>query len=102
MSYQEFNELPEGWVYASYKDGASLPAAPKWSSEKQPPAIGAVVKVTMNGLGAGVVKGYFVEDGWLGVLVKLSNPPGWWLKQNAAAIAKGQRLSHIFGAELAA
>ena len=48
MSYQEFNELPEGWVYASYKDGASLPAAPKWSSEKQPPAIGAVVKVTMT------------------------------------------------------
>ena len=47
----------------------------KWSGTSNPPAMGARVKVHMNGLGYGKVVGYFAEYGWLGVLVRLSKPP---------------------------
>jgi hypothetical protein len=61
-----------------------------------PPTIGSKIYVTMNKLGPATVKGYFVEGGWLGILVKLSDPPKWWREQN-----KGEpgRLAHIFGPE---
>jgi len=48
----------------------------------------------MNSLGEGVVLGYFSEDEYLGLLVKLSNPPEWHRKQN-----KGNPVGHIFGPE---
>ena len=93
--------LPEGWIKAGFKEGEPVnEAAIKWSGKGEPPAIGSVVKIKMNGLGEGLVKGYFVQDNWLGVLVELSDPPDWWKKQNAKFIAKGDSLSHIFGAEL--
>jgi hypothetical protein len=40
------------------------------------------------------VLGYFAEYGWLGVPVKLNNPPDWW-KQNRA---NGN--AHLFGVDL--
>jgi hypothetical protein len=69
----------------------------KWSGGNAPPDIGASVDVKMNSLGAAIVAGYFVEDGWLGVTVRLSDPPDWWKRQNEGKL---NRLAHIFGAEI--
>jgi hypothetical protein len=67
----------------------------KWSNDLPPPAIGTKVHVTMNRLGTGVVRGYFVECGWLGLLVEFLNPPEWYVKQNSHS----NPLGHVFGAE---
>lgn len=66
----------------------------KWSGKHPVPVIGAKVKVELNGLGLGVVVGYFVEHEWLGVEVKLDKPPRSYLKRFPDAIAMA------FGAEL--
>ena len=81
-----------------------------WSGTKthpEPPKIGAHVRINFNSLGAGVVSGYFVEYGWLGVYVKLNHPPDWWKKQNLGESAtekqkdRARRLgAMVFGAEL--
>ena len=72
----------------------------KWSGSEAIPKIGSKVHVAMNGLGPAIVKGYFVQEGWLGLKVSFTKPPQWWLKQNKEAIEKGDTLGHIFGAEL--
>lgn len=74
----------------------------KWSGKGHIPAIGTEVNVRLNGLGRAVVKGHFVEHGWVGLLVDFLDPPAWWLKQNASEIAdaNGQLLGHVFGAEI--
>jgi hypothetical protein len=69
----------------------------KWSPKDKvspPPAIGTRITVTMNSIGPGTVRGYFVEDNWLGLLVELHDPPIWWRKQNP-----DWPLGHIFGPE---
>jgi hypothetical protein len=70
--------------------------AAQWSGVENyatPPAIGARVRVGVNGLGFGVVTGYYVEEGFLGVTVMLESPP---------AHREGLRSKpcHTFGAEL--
>lgn len=75
-------------------DAAHAKVTTKWSGAKPAPAIGDRVVVRMNRLGAGVVVGYFIEHGWLGVYVKLDKAPAWYLKQNGRAPAM------VFGAEL--
>lgn len=68
----------------------------KWSnSQSEPPKIGSRVKVNFNGFGAGEVSHYFIENGWLGVYVRLDKQPDWHKKQNGAA-----KLVMVFGAEL--
>jgi hypothetical protein len=97
-NYQEFDALPESWSHGQFIEGQPVdPSLYKWSGKNQPPAIGAEVKVYMNGLGSGIVKRYFAEAGWLGVKIELQSPPDWWLKQNAK---DPKRLAHIFGMEL--
>jgi hypothetical protein len=97
-NYQEFKALPQGWSFSNFIEGQPVDPSPyKWSGKQAPPAIGDAVQVSMNGLGVGVVKGYFAEAGWLGLLVKLAAPPAWWLKQNKG---NEDRLAHIFGTEL--
>jgi hypothetical protein len=56
----------------------------QWSGVRPVPAIGTRVRVTMNDLGPGVITGYFVEYGWLGVYVRLDpdTRPAWHKKQN--------------------
>jgi hypothetical protein len=49
-----------------------------------------------NRLGFGIVKGYFVEHGWFGMLVELRDPPDWWKKQMKGKRGK-ERYAHIFG-----
>lgn len=61
-----------------------------------PPAIGERVQVTFNQLGTGTVTGYFVEAGFLGIILKADNRPDWHKKQNPNC-----DLYHVFGAEIA-
>ncbi len=67
-----------------------------WGGKKDPPPIGREIHVTMNSLGAATVLGYFSEGGWLGLLVKLHNPP-----EMARETEQGRadEPSHIFGVE---
>lgn len=52
-----------------------LPDLPKWSGANLPlPAIGARVNVFDMRKGPGVVTGYFVEQGWAGLHVRLDKP----------------------------
>lgn len=100
-SYRELTEVPlyEVPQYDDPKVATPANAAPGkvlWGGKHEPPAIGSKVRVTMNGLGRGTVRGYFVECDWLGLLVELHNPPQWWAKQNPQ-----RPLAHIFGIEFA-
>lgn len=96
MEYREFRELP---AWAPMKDvdlyPEIFPGLLKWSNAAPPPAIGAEVKLNFNNLGAGIVEAYFAQDGYLGVKVKLANPPAWYVEQN-----KGNVAGHAFGAEI--
>ncbi len=98
-NYRKMTEVPtyEAARYDDPKVATPANAAPGktlWGGQDAPPAIGSKVHVTMNGLGSGTVRGYFVEYDWLGILVELHNPPAWWTKQNPQ-----RPLAHIFGIE---
>lgn len=93
------NTLP-AWTRPVYED-ESIPDSMtnkddpyKWSNRNDPPAIGSLVMVKINGIGAGRVVRYFDECGWLGVMVEIENTPDWYLKQN------GHKPCHCFGAEI--
>ena len=60
-----------------------------------PPKIGERIKVTINKLGYGMVVAYYIEHEYVGVEVKLENPPEWYVKQNG----KGSH-ALVFGAEI--
>lgn len=55
-----------------------------WSGEGNPPDIGATITIPVNGLGSGVVTGYAVQGGYLGVMVRMNEAtrPLWHKKQN--------------------
>lgn len=75
----------------------------KWSGKESVPSIGQRVKVTMNGLGTGIVEAYFIEDVWLGVYVKLDNPPAWWTKQqgtHGGGFGRRAGCCMVFGTEI--
>lgn len=95
MSYQQLENLP---VYQTGQncDGKSITTAgvANWFNSAPPPPIGACVLATFNRLGAGSVVGYFVEDDFLGLLVRLEDPPAWHVKQNGR-----DRKAHLFGTE---
>jgi hypothetical protein len=68
---------------------------PVWSGKQAPPKIGAKVLVRINRIGEAKVRGYFAQDGYLGLLVSPSNPPEWYVKQN------GKKADcHVYGAEI--
>jgi hypothetical protein len=96
-TYQEFDTIPEGWTRARW-DGDKLlnPDDPlRWSGVADPPPVGARVHANFNGLGAGTVLRYFVEDGWFGVIAALDKNPDWRAKQN-----QGNPPAHLFGIDL--
>ena len=64
-SYTEFEEL-------------------QWSSDKPIPPVGTEIDVPMNGIGRSKVLKYFVEHGFIGLLVQPLDPPAWYIKQNGA------------------
>jgi hypothetical protein len=65
-------------VYQLYRSGSLVL---KWSGPKDPPAIGQEIRISMNGIGPAIVKGYFSSEGWLGVMTLALDPPAWLLKQ---------------------
>ena len=65
----------------------------KWVSTKPIPAVGSEVNVKINGIGRSKVLKYFVEHGFIGLVVQPQNPPTWYIKQN------GDDPCHVFPAE---
>jgi hypothetical protein len=99
-NYQEFSDLPEAWTRAKWKGHKVINEADpmKWSGRVDPPKVGDKVTLYMNDFGTGTVQNYFVEYGWLGILVKLDNPPAWYVKQNKGNA--GNPPAHFFGVDL--
>lgn len=92
MSYAEYETIP-GHVQAVSPVGLPRDVV-KWINSAPPPAVGTDVIILFNGLGRGTVKGYFVEENYLGLLVQIHNKPDWYVKQNGP-----DRLGHVFGPE---
>lgn len=96
MSYQEHATIPPHEP-AKLVEGHFLPASEgkvRWSKDEPPPEIGTRIRVTINNCGPAVVTGYFTQDGWLGIICDLTDPPDWHVKQN-----KGNPRGHVFGPE---
>ena len=55
-----------------------------WVCDKLIPKVGEEVNVKVNGIGRSIVNKYFVEHGFIGLLVQPLNPPDWYRKQNAS------------------
>jgi len=82
MSYQEFDARPQ-FEHAVFENGkrlASVTGNPLWSRPEQPPEVGDIVEVRINSIGLARVIGYFVQDGYLGWLVKPCDPPDWYIR----------------------
>lgn len=97
LTYRLHATLP-AYVLADQDDTGKTTnkgSAPIWSGIGKPPAIGETVEVKINERGRGAVRSYFVESGWLGVLVDLEAPPATYLEQ-----CDGNPPCHVFGAEL--
>ena len=67
-----------------------------WGSDQPIPAVGSEVNVKINGIGRSTVLKYFIEHGFIGLLVQPQNPPAWYIKQNGADAP-----CHVFPAEVA-
>ena len=67
-----------------------------WISKFPMPMVGAEVNVKINGIGRSVVKKFFVEHGFIGMVVQPYDPPAWYIKQNGA-----DSVCHVFPAEVA-
>jgi len=65
-----------------------------WISDKQIPTVDSEVNVKINGIGRSKVLKYFVEHGFIGLLVQPLNPPTWYIKQNGA-----NEPCHVYPAE---
>ena len=87
-------KAPDGSLMSPTNIGQEL----LWSNLKEPPAIGQSVRINFNSLGRGAVESYFTEHGWLGVIVKLDDPPDWHKRQTAGKENEGKAL--VFGIEL--
>lgn len=98
MAYQTLTAVP-AYVLPIWQDGKLMNAdAPmRWSNVTPPPAIGDTVHINFNRLGSGTVTGYFSEDGWFGLLVRLHDAPEWHRKQR-----NNDPIAHIFGNDLRA
>ena len=60
------------------------PPVGEWSGLLPIPPISTIVQVTFNGLGKGIVQGYFIEHGFVGLHL-LADPgtrPAWHKEQN--------------------
>jgi hypothetical protein len=89
--------------YGNYglREAPELNKTQRWSGAMPLPAIGDRVVVCFNGFGKGTVRGYLLEDGWVGVYVEPDEPPTWWDKQNMAEHKRLRQCCMAFGAELA-
>lgn len=65
-----------------------------WFTDKPIPKVGEEVTVKINGIGRSTILKYFVEHGFIGLLVQPQNPPTWYIKQNGA-----DEPCHVYPAE---
>lgn len=65
-----------------------------WGSDQPIPVVGSEVNVKINGIGRSKVLKYFVEYGFIGMLVQPFDPPAWYIKQNGA-----DEPCHVYPAE---
>ena len=82
--YTEFENLQD-----------ALKHNPKWSGKFRKPEVGETVKINFNNFDLAIVKKYFIECGWLGMICECVNPPEWFLKQN-----EGNVPAHFFGIDI--
>lgn len=71
-----------------------------WSNDDAPPAVNERIELRINCLGKAVVQGYVVICGYLGVMVKLKNPPDWFVRQNGgnvSCVAYGAEIQRLPG-----
>jgi hypothetical protein len=76
-------------------DGAEY----KYSVHPRLPEIGERINIHMNGIGQAIVKGYFHEHDWVGVLAKPLKPPKWYVEQNKRYKGVLRDCAGVFGAE---
>jgi len=97
-TYRKLSTVPVHIRYLATQatPSADMPTDIKWSNLTfDVPAIGDLVFVRINRIRAARVVSYFVEHGFLGLLVVPLAPPEWFVKQNG-------RFSecHVFGTEV--
>lgn len=90
---QRFEALPH---YTT--DLNAQTSALKWIGPEPIPAIGADVRIPMNGIGLGQVISYAGYCGYLGLMVMPYKPPAWWTEQNGAPAP--ERAGLVFGSEI--
>ena len=84
-----------GYLYLSaYMKGFDEFPDGKWSGNFIP-EIGETILAVVNGIGRCQVLGYYLEDGWNGVIVLPESPPEWFICQNGENSVCG-----LFGAEI--
>lgn len=83
----------------------------EWRGKEPIPQVGSRINVTMNGLGPGTVRAYFLAGDpgsansdhphrrFLGVAVDLEQPPRWYVEQNKDR--PKNEPAYLFGAEVA-
>ena len=84
-----------GYLYFSvYMKGFDEFPAGKWSGNFIP-KIGETVFAVVNDIGKCQILGYYLEDGWIGVIAKPAQPPEWFVRQNGENAVCG-----LFGTEI--
>lgn len=73
-----------------------LPLGLNWTGTEPIPAPGARIKVRVNSLGLGTVRGFFALDNYLGLAVELDQLPQWFIQAYP-----GQTLVYAYGREVA-
>jgi len=58
------------------------------------PAIGTTVNALVNNIGLSEVRGYFTQEGFLGLVALPKDPPRWYVEQNGKDCP-----CHLFGCE---
>ena len=72
-------------------------------SNKPLPSVGSEVNVAINGIGRSKVLKYFVEHGFIGLVVQPINPPDWYKNQNKSTLDSALYdwdACHVFPAEV--
>jgi hypothetical protein len=98
MSFELIDKVPEYEAPVWNEERNAIlnkSGKPLWSGEFAPPEIGDEVVIKINGIGKAKVEGYCLLDGFLGVMAKAIDPPGWFVKQNGGNVA-----SCVFGMEI--
>ena len=73
---------------------------PVWAADAPIPAIGTRLHECGSRLGPFIVKKYFFEHGYIGLLCELEDPPEWFKKQKKQFPEMTGALCHLFPAEI--